>query len=108
STDGGDSFSAPATVANGITALPGQLPGGTFRTPTVPTACVGVNPSDLVVAWPDYRQSVARIYYACSTTGGVSWQAGTTGSGLPLLSGGAVSASHQTEFQPSFPSTPQV
>ena len=107
SVDGGDSFSAPGTVASGITGLPGQLPGGTFRTPTVPTACVGVNATDLVVAWPDYRQGVARIYYARSTNGGAHWHAGTGGSGMPLLSAGAVSAADQHEFQPSLASTPQ-
>ncbi|MGF6921542.1 sialidase family protein [Paraburkholderia sp. 40] len=106
STDGGDSFSNPATVASGITGLPGQLPGGTFRTPTVATASVGVNATDLVVAWADYRQGIARIYYARSNNGGAVWQAGS-GSGMPLMSGGAVSAPDQHEFQPQLACTPQ-
>lgn len=105
STDGGDSFSNPATVASGFTGLPGQLPGGTFRTPTVATACVGANATDLVVAWADYRQNVARIYYARSNNSGATWQAGT-GSGMPLMSGGAVSAPDQHEFQPQLACTP--
>jgi hypothetical protein len=106
SVDGGDSFSNPAWVATGITSLPGQLPGGTFRTPTVPTACVGVNATDLIVAWPDFRQGVARIFYARSTNGGAGWQAGS-GSGVPLLSAGAVSGADQHEFQPELACTPQ-
>ena len=104
STDGGNSFSAQATAASGITPLPGQLPGGKFRTPTVPTAYTGVTTNDLVVAWPDYRQGVGRIYYVRSTNGGTSWLGGA--SGKPLLSGSAVSAANQHEFQPSIASTP--
>ena len=106
SVDGGNSFTSPVMIVNGITALPGQLPGGTFRTPTVPSACFGASASDLVVAWPDMRQGVARIYYTRSTNGGASWQAGG-GSGMPLLSGGAVSAADQHEFQPVVACTPQ-
>lgn len=106
SADGGNTFSAPATVVSGITWLPNAFPGGTFRTPTVPTACVGANAKDLVVAWPDYRQGVARIYYARSNNGGNSWHNGS-GSGLPLLSAGAASGADQHEFQPVLGCTPQ-
>ena len=104
STDGGNSFAAPHTVATGITALPGKLPGGTFRTPTVPTACAGASAHDLYVGWPDYRQGVARIYYCRSNNGGQSWHGGS--SGTPLLTGGAASAANQHEFQPQLASTP--
>lgn len=104
STDGGNSFSAPATAAAGITVVPWKLPGGIFRAPTVPTACTGVSSNDLVVAWADYRQGQARIYYVRSTNGGTSWLGGT--SGQPLLSGAAISATGQHEFQPSIASTP--
>jgi len=104
STDGGNSFSAPSTAATGITPLPGQLPGGIFRTPTVSTACTGVTANDLLVAWPDFRQGVARIYYVRSTNAGSSWLGGA--SGQPLLTGGAISAINQHEFQPSVENMP--
>jgi hypothetical protein len=104
SVDGGNSFSAGAAAATGVTPLPGQLPGGIFRTPTVPSACTGVGASDLVVAWPDYRQGVARVYYVRSKNGGNTWLGGA--SGQPLLTGGAVSAADQHEFQPQVESTP--
>jgi hypothetical protein len=105
STDGGDSFSAPAVVASGITFLPSPLPGGTFRTPTVSTACAGAGAGDLVVAWPDYRQGAARIYYRRSTNAGQQWHG--SASGDPLLTGAAVSANDQHEFQPQLASTPR-
>jgi hypothetical protein len=105
STNGGDSFSAPSTVASGIAALPSQLPGGTFRTPTICTACAGASAQDLVVAWADYRQGVARIYYRRTTDGGNSWHG--SASGDPLLTGAAVSGNDQHEFQPQLASTPR-
>jgi len=104
STNGGNSFAAPQPVAQGITGLPGQLPGGTFRTATVPTACAGQNAHDLFVAWPDYRDGVARIYYCRSNNGGQSWHGGP--SGQPILSGAAVSPANQHEFQPGLAATP--
>jgi hypothetical protein len=104
STDGGNTFSAGATAVTGVTGLPGHLPGGIFRTPTVPSACAGTGAKDLVVAWPDYRQGVARVYYVRSKNGGTTWLGGA--SGQPLLTGAAVSASDQHEFQPQVECTP--
>lgn len=61
STDGGDSFSAPMIVATGITLIPFQLPGGKFRTYSLPTGCTGAG-NNVVFAWADYREGVSRIY----------------------------------------------
>ncbi len=41
SIDGGDTFLPIKTVVSGITPIPGKLPGGKFRTLTLPTACAG-------------------------------------------------------------------
>jgi hypothetical protein len=103
STDGGNSFSPAAVAASGITLLPGQLPGGTFRTPTVPTGATGGG-GVVMVAWPDYRDGVARIYYRRSTNAGASWNG--PAAGQLLLSGSVASAANQHEFQPQMAATP--
>jgi hypothetical protein len=80
STDGGDSFDPATNIATGITtledALPGvddyaQLPGGTFRVVSDPT--VAAHGDIVLVAWSDYREGAARIYYVRSVDGGNTW-----------------------------------
>jgi hypothetical protein len=111
STDGGDSFSAPAVVADGLTTLsvlpsPGgfpELPGGTFRVLTLPTSAAGTG-RRLVVAWSDYREGAARIYYRSSADGGATW-AGRV-SGQPLLPSSLSGGDHH-DFHPQLASTPE-
>ncbi len=103
STDGGQTFSAPAVVAKPITTIPGHLPGGTFRAETLPTGCCGTG-NRIYCAWPDYREGVARIYYRRSTNGGNHWQG--SASGDPLLTGPVASAANQHDFMPQMVSTP--
>jgi hypothetical protein len=103
STDGGDSFTASAIAANGITPIPFKLPGGIFRTFTLPTGCTGSG-SNVVVAWADYRDGVSRIYYRRSTNAGGSWQG--SASGTALLTGAATSAADHHEFHPQLASMP--
>jgi hypothetical protein len=103
STDGGNSFSAPAVAATGITAIPGKLPGGRFRTFTIPTACTGSG-NNVIFAWADYREGVSRIYYRRSTNGGNSWHGAA--SGEPLLTGAVASAPAMHDFHPQLASTP--
>jgi hypothetical protein len=103
SSDGGQTFSAPAIVATGITDVPSQLPGGKFRLETLPTGCCGSG-NHIVCAWPDYREGVARIYYRRSNNAGNSWQG--SASGDPLLSGAVASAASQHDFMPQIVSTP--
>jgi hypothetical protein len=102
STDGGDSFGQVKTVASGITNVPGQLPGGKFRTLTLATACAGTG-NNIVVAWADYRDGVAHIYYSRSGNGGNSFSGS---SGSRLLTGANASAADQHEFHPQLISTP--
>ncbi len=103
STDGGDSFTAPTTVASGITGIPGHLPGGKFRTLTLPTACAGTG-NHIVVAWSDYRDGTAHIYFRRSTNAGNSWVG--SASGTRLLTGAVASAANQHEFHPQLIATP--
>jgi hypothetical protein len=103
STDGGNSFSAPASAATGIIQIPGKLPGGRFRTSTIPTACAGAG-SNMVVAWADYREGVSRIYYRRSTNGGNTWQG--SASGQPLMTGAVASVAGMHDFHPQLASTP--
>lgn len=113
STDGGETFTAPAAVASGITQLRAgglpapngfpELPGGTFRVGTFPTITCGTG-GTVVVAWADYRDHVSRIYFRRSTNGGGAWAG--PGSGALLLSGGVVSGADQHDFMPQLATTP--
>lgn len=80
STDGGASFRSAPDPATGITtleaALPAvdrfpELPGGTFRVISDPT--VAAYGDIVLVAWSDYRDRAARIYYVRSVDGGSTW-----------------------------------
>jgi hypothetical protein len=113
STDGGASFSDPVAVAMGLTYLeppqlarPGdfpELPGGSFRVGTAVALCTGRNGS-VVVAWSDYRDDVARIYFRSSADGGATWQGPP--SGQPLLGGSLSSGGDQHEFNPQLVTMP--
>jgi hypothetical protein len=103
STNGGDSFSPVNTPVIGIIAVPGQLPGGTFRLESIPMAICGTG-NNVMVAWPDYRDGVARIYYARSTNGGNSWPG--PNSGQLLTSGTSAPAANQHDFMPQLAVTP--
>jgi hypothetical protein len=80
SADGGDSFQAATNPATGITTLEdeltvvdgwAELPGGKFRVISDPT--VAAYGDILLVAWSDYRDRAARIYYVRSVDGGKTW-----------------------------------
>ncbi len=105
SSDGGDSFSSPtamtAQVVTGIVPVPILLPGGQFRLETIPTSCAA-SASDLVVAWPDYRNGVAQVFYRRSDTAGASWQGSPSGD---LLTSAAPSSPNQHDFMPQLAAT---
>ncbi len=117
STDGGNSFSAAAVAASGITSLRGSLPethgwphfpGGSFRVLTLATSCTGTG-NNVIFAWADGREKVggttrSRIYYRRSSNGGNSWHG--PASGEPLLTGGVASASDKHDFHPQLFNTP--
>jgi hypothetical protein len=111
STNGGDSFSPPKAVASSITSLDDlpttngwhHFPGATFRVESFGTICSGSG-DNLVVAWPDLREDVSRIYYRRSTDGGNTWQG--PASGQPLLTGTAISQTNQQDCMPQLISTP--
>ena len=112
SVDGGDSFSQPAIVARikktfDDSGLPTTNSCGfdmphfgnaSFRIETFATICTGLN-NNVVVAWPDMREGVSRIYYRYSTNGGKTWM-GTSPNGQPLLTGSSQSDSRQHDFFP--------
>jgi hypothetical protein len=73
STNGGASFGAPGVAAN-ITSIPYTLPNSWFRTPaSLPAFAVSPVDGNLYIAWSDYRNGDADIYFARSTNGGGSW-----------------------------------
>jgi hypothetical protein len=93
STNGGQSFSPVTTIVSGISSLTSFLPNthgwphfpnATFRVMTLVTSCLAAG-NRLVVAWSDYRQNVARIYYRVGAAGGTNWLG--QNSGDPLLAG---------------------
>ncbi|MEO7189425.1 MAG: sialidase family protein [Vicinamibacterales bacterium] len=110
--DGGQSFTAARTVVTGMTSIRGHapstggwphFPGGTFRVITLVTACV-VGAKTLMVAWADYRDDVARIYFRRSTDGGNTWDG--PASGQPLVGGAIASDSAAQEFHPQILALP--
>jgi PKD repeat protein len=72
STNGGQSFGTPFPVAS-VDEIPSPLPGGDFRDNSFPTAAVDLNTGYVYVAWSDYRNLDADIYFTRSTNGGTSW-----------------------------------
>jgi hypothetical protein len=73
STNGGASFGSASMVAN-ITAIPYTLPNSWFRTPaSLPAFAVSPTNGYLYVAWADYRNGDADIYFARSLNGGTIW-----------------------------------
>jgi hypothetical protein len=113
SSDGGESFTAPANAAGGITTLSNtnlprpdgfpELPGGHFRVLTIPTMTTGPG-GDVIVAWTDYRDGVSRTYYRRSADGGATWEG--PGAGQPLLTGTAESGPDQHDILPELARTP--
>jgi hypothetical protein len=112
STDGGESFSSQKVVARRITPLDGlpttngwhHFPGAKFRVESFGTICTGAG-DKLIVAWPDLREGVSRIYYRRSNNGGNTWHGPV--SGQPLLTGKSIiSARNQHDFCPQLISAP--
>jgi BNR repeat protein len=88
STDGGNTFSAPVTVAEGVIGVQEGLPE------TAPATCIAEDGVALCV-WADDREGRARIYHRRSLDGGRTWQGPLAGE--PLVRG---AGSGQHEFQP--------
>jgi hypothetical protein len=112
SVDGGDTFSAPAIAATGITNLGATLPNtngwphfptAMFRVLTLATGCTSTG-ANVVFAWADTREGNSRIYYRHSSNGGASWDG--PNSGQPLLTGALASAGDKQDFHPQLMSTP--
>ncbi len=88
STDGGESFNAPVTVAEGIVGAREGLPE------TAPATCIADDGVALCV-WADDREGRARIYRRRSLDGGRTWQGPVAGE--PLVRD---TTPGQHEFQP--------
>ncbi len=106
STDGGASFEAQKSIVTGVHSLKGNLPeigdptlgtwphfpGATFRVITLATSCAfGPDPASkiqhlpsrsFIVAWSDYREGAARIYYRKTSNAGVSFDGPSNGQAL--------------------------
>jgi hypothetical protein len=105
STDGGETFSAPKSIVTGVHSLQqyvqpnvdgfAEFPPAKFRVLTLTTCCgFGLDPfgqgrvryfpgpHNFIVAWSDFREGVARIYYRTSSDGGVSFQGPEEGQAL--------------------------
>jgi hypothetical protein len=124
SVDGGETFTSPQVLAEGITDLEEVLPHAygwahfptnTFRVLTMATGCIGKN-GELLVAWADGRQlvgvsdvssgsHVSRIYYRRSLDGGNTWEGPE--SGRPLLSASQIDDYWGHHFHPQLISMPE-
>jgi len=73
SVNGGASFGSPQVAAS-ISVIPYTLPNSWFRTPaSLPAFAVSPVDGNLYVAWSDYRNGDADIYFTSSTNGGTTW-----------------------------------
>jgi len=72
STNGGQSFGLPFAVAS-VDEIPSPLPGGGFRDNSYPTMAVDQNNGTIYVAWSDFRNNDADIYFTRSTNQGFTW-----------------------------------
>jgi uncharacterized repeat protein (TIGR01451 family) len=73
SADGGASFTTAAVAAN-IIPIPYELPNSDFRSPaSLPAFAVSPVDGALYLAWADYRNADADIYFTSSTDGGATW-----------------------------------
>jgi PKD repeat protein len=72
STNGGSSFGTPFEVA-AVDEIPSPLPGGDFRDNSFPTMAIDPNNGNIYVAWSDYRNGDADIYFTRSTNDGSTW-----------------------------------
>jgi hypothetical protein len=109
SINGGDTFEAQKSIVEGVHGLRGNLPetnnwphfpGATFRVITLATGCAFgfdplgnpfpffFGPKNFVVAWSDFREGAARIYYRTTSNAGASFEGPKTGQ--PLLGGQSV------------------
>jgi hypothetical protein len=112
SIDGGSTFSAPMTVASGITNLDNSgfpaidkwpvFPGASFRILTFGTG--STSGTNLAVVWADGREGDSRIYYRHSPNLGSSWDG--PASGQPLLTGALASPKGDQDFHPQIATTP--
>ena len=85
SKDGGQSFEAYRDIATNVTPFLASLPqkenwpvfpGASFRLMTMATLAVSPD-GRVMVAWPDMRDGVARIYVSISDDNGDTWPAAT-------------------------------
>jgi len=88
SADGGQTFGAPVTVAEGIVGVREGLPE------TAPATCIAPD-GVAVCVWADDREGHARLYHRRSLDGGRTWLGPSAGE--PLIPG---AGSGQHEFQP--------
>lgn len=114
SIDGGKTFEAQKTIVTGVHSLRGNLaqtngwphfPGATFRVITVATGCAfGTNPGskNFAVAWSDFREGAARIYFRASANAGASFDGPADGQALLAGQGVDVNLHH---FHPQMVAT---
>ena len=130
STDGGETFEEQTSIVDDVQGLRGNLPeigsspanmwpafeGAHFRVITLTTGCafgsdplysnpvrMVFGPKSFIVAWSDYRDGAARIYYKTSSNAGASFD-GPLKKSQPLLGGQWVDP-HLQHFHPQIVAT---
>ncbi len=89
SKDGGNTFEPARTIVSNLKGLENfpttggfpTFPNGKFRIRTIVTAATGKDQT-VIVAWPDARDGVSRIYYRLSRDGGEHWEGPDSGTNL--------------------------
>jgi hypothetical protein len=74
-TNGGSTLTG-TVVAASISLLPSPLPGGSFRTFTIPQ--IAADSTGVYLVWDDFRTGNANVMLSRSTNGGTSWSSPIT------------------------------
>jgi hypothetical protein len=70
-TNGGSVVTGSIIVQSGISILPSPLPGGSFRTFTIPQ--ITADSRGVYLVWDDYRAGTADVYLTRSVDAGTTW-----------------------------------
>jgi hypothetical protein len=75
-TNGGSILTGTVVAAASIVLLPSPLPGGSFRTFTIPQ--IAADSSGVYLVWDDFRTGNANVMLSRSTDGGTTWSSPIT------------------------------
>ncbi len=70
-TGGGTTIAQTTKAVNPVSLIPSPLPGGSFRTFTIPQ--IAADQNGVYLVWDDFRTTNANVFFTRSTDGGTTW-----------------------------------